>query len=130
MTNEKSEIVLLNVQAERLFGYSTEGLLGQRIDILIPEEAAASFFTARFPEYLKITMSQMIDIGAELFGRHKDGAGFSAEAYVSPIENGNEKLLAFAVRDVSTRKNIEAQQQQSQNMDLHKSQYNLAGAKN
>lgn len=115
-TNEKSEIVLVNAQAERLYGYSKAELIGQPIYTLIPE-STRDFHIRKFPDYLTITTSQVIDIGAELIGRRKDGTEFPAEISVSPIETGDEKLLAFAVRDISDRKDVEAQLRQSQKME-------------
>ncbi len=115
-TNDKGEIVLVNAQAERLYGYSKAELIGQYFHTLIPE-ATRDFQIDMFPEYLAITTSRMIDVGAELSGRRKDGTEFPVEISVSPIETGDEKLLAFAIRDVSDRKDVEAQLRQSQKME-------------
>lgn len=115
-TNDESEIVLVNAQAERLFGYSKAELIGQCIHTLIPE-VTRDFVIDKFPEYLTITTSRMIDVSAELSGRHKDGTEFPVEISASPIETGDEKLLAFAIRNVSDRKDIEAQLRQSQKME-------------
>lgn len=115
-TNDKGEIVLVNAQAERLYGYSKAELIGQHIYTLIPEATRDSHIR-KFPDYLTITTSQMIDTGTELGGRRKDGTEFPAEISVSPIDTGDEKLLAFAIRDVSDRKDVEEQLRQAQKME-------------
>lgn len=115
-TNGKSEIVLVNAQAERLYGYSKAELIGQSIQMLVPERARA-FHIEKYPEYLDITSSRMIDVGTELRGLRKDGTEFPVEISVSPIESGDETLLAFAIRDVSDRHEMEAQLRQSQKME-------------
>ena len=115
-TNDQAEIVLVNAQAERLYGYSKAELIGQSIQMLMPEGERA-FHIGMYPEYLEITTSRMIDVGADIFGLHKDGTKFPVEISVSPIESGDEKLLAFAIRDVSERHDMEAQLRQSQKME-------------
>ena len=114
--DSEGKIVLVNAQAERLYGYSKAELLGQFVHILIPERNRDRHF-ARFSSYLSVSTSQAIDVGGELLGQRKDGTEFPVEIAVSPIESGNDKLLAFAVRDVSDRKNIEAQLRQSLKME-------------
>lgn len=114
--NSKGEIVLVNAQAERLFGYSKRELLGQYIDILVPE-GLHDRPVEKFSAYLNETTSRMIDVGVDLRGRCKVGTEFPVEISLSPIECGDEKLLAFAIRDVSERKNTEAQLRQSQKME-------------
>lgn len=114
--NSKGEIVLVNSQAERLFGYSSTELLGQYADILIPKNQRHKY-ARKFSTYLKAQTSREIGIGLELLGRHKDGTEFPIEITVNPIESDNEKLLAFAINDITARKDIEAQLRQSQKME-------------
>ncbi len=114
--NDKGEIILVNAQAERLFGYSSAELLGQYAHLLMPKNQSIRY-ADKFAAYLKAQTSCEIVIGAELYGRRKDGSKFPVEISVSPIENGNERLLAFAIRDISARKDVEAQLRQSQKME-------------
>lgn len=104
-----SNIVLVNAQAERLFGYSKSELLGQSIDMLLPEESSGAFIKSMFPQFMQLKVSQRIDTGQEIFGKRKDGNRFPVEASVCPMDNGNQKALAFAIRDVSSHRKIELQ---------------------
>ena len=116
-TDKKGKIVLVNAQAERLYGYSKAELFGQYAQILIPERHH-DHHLKRFSSYLTATTTQTIDIGTELVGQHKDGTEFPVEIAVNPIESGNEQLLAFAIRDISARQSVEAQLRQSQKMEV------------
>ena len=116
-TDNRGKIVLVNAQAERLYGYPKAELIGQYFHILIPERRRGHHFE-RFSSYLTATTSQTIDVGEELLGLRKDGTEFPVEVAVSPIESGGEKLLAFAVRDVSARQSVLAQLRQSQKMEV------------
>lgn len=115
-TNDQGIIVLVNAQTERLFGYSKAELLGQSINTLIPD-GEHDGREVRMQDYLSGKDLKLPDSGLDTRGRRKDRSEFPIEISVSPIENDDEKLLAFAIRDISTRLNIEAQLRQSQKME-------------
>jgi PAS domain S-box-containing protein len=100
-------IALVNAQAERLFGYGREELLGQPIEILVPEDARGLHPDHR-RRYLSDAHPRPMGAGMQLAGRRKDGSRFPAEISLSPIETELGLLVAAAVRDVSDRVKAEA----------------------
>jgi protein-histidine pros-kinase len=99
-------IVLVNAQAERLFGYPREDLLGQPLEVLVPE-AARGVHPGHRGEYLTDPRPRPMGAGIELAGRRRDGTEFPAEISLSPIETEDGTVVAAAVRDVTSRKVIE-----------------------
>ncbi len=100
-------IVLVNAQAERLFGYSRDELVGQQVEMLVPEKAR-SIHPARRVSYLVDPKPRSMGAGMELAGRRKDGSEFPAEISLSTIDTDEGLLVAAAVRDVSDRLRAEA----------------------
>jgi PAS domain S-box-containing protein len=106
VVNQAGEIVLLNVRAEKEFGYSRDELVGQKVKNLIPEgfaERLISDGTRTAAEAL----AQQIGTGIELIGRRKDGTQFPIELMLSPLESAEGILVTAAIRDISVRKDAE-----------------------
>ena len=100
-------IVLVNAQTERLFGYLREELLGQPVEVLVPDRFhdrhrghRSRYFTDPHP--------RPMGAGLDLFGRRKDGSEFPVEISLSPLETADGTLTSSAIRDVSDRKRAEA----------------------
>jgi diguanylate cyclase (GGDEF)-like protein/PAS domain S-box-containing protein len=114
--NMQSEIVLVNAQFERQFGYKRYELVGQSIKQLIPEG-----FEQRLAEEayrgLGLTSDQPDDAGIELVARRKDGSEFPVEIMLSPIENQTENLVTVAIRNISIRKDAETRLRQVAHFD-------------
>jgi PAS domain S-box-containing protein len=113
VVNQAGEIVLLNLQAEKQFGYHRDELLGQRVKNIIPEgfqERLISDGTRTAAEAL----TQQIGTGLELFGRQKDGTEFPIEIMLSPLENADGILITAAIRNISARKAAEEALRQSE----------------
>jgi PAS domain S-box-containing protein len=103
VVNQSGEIVLLNVQAEKQFGYSRDELVGQKVKNVIPEgfgERLIADGTRTAAEAL----AQQIGTGIELYGRRKDGSDFPIEIMLSPLESAEGILVTAAIRDISVRK--------------------------
>ena len=100
-------IALVNAQAERLFGYGREDLLGQPIELLVPEDARDAHPGHRL-RYAEDAHPRPMGAGMQLSGRRKDGSRFPAEISLSPIETEHGRLVAAAVRDVTDRVRAEA----------------------
>src|SRR5450432_2938864 len=106
VVNQRGEIVLLNLQAEKQFGYHRDELLGQKVKNIIPEgfaERLLSDATRTVAEAL----AQQIGTGIELSGRRKDGTKFPIEIMLSPLESPDGILVTAAVRDISVRRAAE-----------------------
>lgn len=106
MVNRAGEIVLVNAQAERVFEYSRTELLGQRIEVLVPERfrsGHAEMCTGFFAEPRPRSMGARRD----LFGRKKDGSEFPVEIGLNPIETDEGLMVLAAVVDITERKAAE-----------------------
>jgi PAS domain S-box-containing protein len=99
-------IALVNAQAERLFGYPRQELLGQPVEILVPEYARDVHPGHRF-RYLADPAPRPMGAGTQLAGRRKDGTEFPAEISLSALDTEDGTVVSAAIRDVTDR--IEAQ---------------------
>src|SRR6202162_2992836 len=106
VVNQGGEIVLLNVQAEKQFGYRRDELVGQRVKNIIPEGFAERLI-ADGTRTAAEALAQQIGTGIELYGRRKDGSQFPIEIMLSPLENAEGILVTAAIRDISVRKGAE-----------------------
>jgi diguanylate cyclase (GGDEF)-like protein/PAS domain S-box-containing protein len=107
VVNQGGEIVLLNVQAEKQFGYRRDELIGQMVKNIIPEGFAERLI-ADAHRSAEDALAQQIGSGIELNGRRKDGSEFPIEIMLSPLESAEGMLVTAAIRDITTRKNAEA----------------------
>src|SRR6202789_105798 len=106
VVNQDGGIVLLNVQAEKQFGYQRDELLGEKITRIIPEGFAERLI-ADGTRNQSDALVQQIGMGIELSGRRKDGSEFPIEIMLSPLESADGILVTTAIRDISVRKEAE-----------------------
>ncbi|HEX2350987.1 MAG TPA: PAS domain S-box protein [Ktedonobacterales bacterium] len=99
-------IALVNGQVETMFGYRREELLGQSIDMLIPEQLRGAHVRHR-DSYMKAPRARPMGEQLTLFGRRKDGSQFPVEISLSPIEVERRQLVMAIIRDVTRRKQLE-----------------------
>ena len=111
-------ITLVNAQTERLFGYRREELLGQLVEILVPEQARDVHPRYRM-RYLGEPKPRPMGAGIELSALRRDGTQFPAEISLSAIETDDGSLVAAAIRDVSERIRFERQLREK-NIELEK----------
>jgi PAS domain S-box-containing protein len=103
VVNQGGEIVLLNLQAERRFGYHRDELVGQKVTSIIPEGFAERLLADALRSS-EDALAQQIDTGIELTGRRKDGSEFPIEIMLSPLESPEGILVTAAIRDITLRK--------------------------
>ena len=106
VVNQGGEIVLLNLQAEKQFGYRRDELLGQKVTNIIPE-GFAERLVADDLRSAEDALAQEIGTGIELTGQRKDGSEFPIELMLSPLESIEGMLVTAAIRDITVRKNAE-----------------------
>src|SRR5687767_8203936 len=106
VVNQRGEIVLLNVQAEKQFGYHRDELVGQQVKNIIPEGFAERLIADGLRSAAD-ALAQQIGMGIELTGRRKDGSEFPIEIMLSPLESAEGILVTAAIRDISVRKEAE-----------------------
>ena len=97
-----------NRQVSALFGYEHDEIIGQSIEMLMPERFRARHVGHR-ENYVSNVRVRPMGVGLELFGRRRDGTEFPVEISLSPIEDVGRTLVAAAIRDVTDRKRVEAE---------------------
>lgn len=100
-------VTLFNQGAEKIFGYTSSEVLGQSLDLLLPNRIAKLHHqhVGNFAQFHE--SARRMGERSEIFGRRKDGSEFPAEASISQLKLGNETLFTAILRDISERKQTE-----------------------
>jgi len=101
--NANKKIHLINKQAEKMFGYTSEELLNKKIETLIPERIVENFKTYK-DNYFEDPKSIGMGENKELIGVNKNGEEFTVQVSLSPVETEDGLLLSAAIRDVTKQK--------------------------
>jgi formate hydrogenlyase transcriptional activator len=103
VTAVDGRISAVNPASERLFGFSESELIGNLIEMLIPER-----FRGHHPKhrdaYLAAPSARPMGTGLELYGRRKDGTEFPVDIMLSPVVSGGERSVLTVIRDITDRK--------------------------
>src|SRR5664280_3272575 len=100
--DQKGVIRFVNCQTESLFGYDRDQLIGQRIEMLVPE-SLWQIYTQHRQDYFADPRTRSSGLDVELSGRHRDGSEFPINVSMSTIDTGDVLLVITAVRDVAQR---------------------------
>src|SRR5439155_22041558 len=104
---ENGRILLINGQAEKLFGYDRKELVGQLVDVLVPTR-----FREKHPAnrtgYFAGPRLRPMGAGVDLHGVRKDGSEFPAEISLGPVKTAQGVFVTAAIRDVTERRKVEA----------------------
>ena len=106
-------ILQVNAQTEELFGYRHDQLVGQPVELLVPERFRGVHYEHR-QSFANAPKARRMGAGLDLYGRRQNGSEFPVEISLSPITLDNGMLVVLsAIRDISDRKRIEAELRQA-----------------
>jgi PAS domain S-box-containing protein len=122
--DSSGQIVLVNAQAEKLFGYQREELAGQPVEILVPEAVRPGHPNLR-ARYAADPRPRPMGAGIELSARRRDGTVFAAEISLSALHAGQDMLIAAAIRDVTAQQQAREELRRA-NENLESFSYSVA----
>lgn len=106
IVDQLGRIVLVNAQAEEWFGYQREELIGQSIEMLVPERFAGMHVAFR-SGYVAGPRTRPMGLAGDLFAKRRDGSEFPVEISLAPLETDEGLLISAAVRDISERRRVQ-----------------------
>ncbi len=121
------EVVRINKQAEKLFGYSGTELLSLQVEVLLPERFRERHREHR-REYISDPHIRPMGTGLELYGRKKDGSEFSVDIALGPLKAGDNSVVMAVIRDISERKGAEANLRRTQTLLSEAEELSQSGA--
>ena len=119
--NQHGVIIQINSQTESLFRYTRDELIGQKIEVLVPERQRPQHDQHREHFHRQPKIRRM-GSGLDLYGRRRDGSEFPVEISLSPIAAGDGMIVLSVIRDISDRKRIEEElRRANEELDRRKS---------
>ena len=106
IVDDAGEIAIVNGQTEKMFGYDREEMLGNKIEMLLPDRIREEHVGHRNNFAGKPSLRPM-GIGMELVGQRKDGSEFPVEISLSPVKTEKASFVSSVIRDVTDRKRME-----------------------
>jgi len=116
IVNQQRRIHIVNSQACISFGYREDEMVGELIEMLIPEQYA-SRHAQQADEYITSPTSRPMGQGRRLMAKRKDGSTFPASVSLSPVTIGGHKYVTSDIRDMTEQESIETQFLQAQKME-------------
>ena len=119
--NRQGVIIQANSQTETLFAYTRDELIGQKIEMLVPERQRPEHDRHREQFHSKPKIRRM-GSGLDLYGRRRDGSEFPVEISLSPVATPDGTMVLSVIRDISDRKRIEEElRRANEELDRRKS---------
>jgi two-component system, LuxR family, sensor kinase FixL len=126
IVNNEGRISLVNTQAEAVFGYSRQELIGRPIEMLVPERFRPQHVADRH-SYLRDAQARPMGAGRELFGRRKDGTEVPVEIGLNPIHTPEGLFVLASIIDITERKQAELEAARRRNELAHLSRVTTLG---
>jgi PAS domain S-box-containing protein len=118
MVSQEGKIVLVNSQTEKLFGYQREELIGQSVDILVPNKFRAAHPQHR-ADFFAGPQARGMGAGRDLYAQRKDGSEFPVEIGLNPIETDEGTWVLSAIVDITERKRAEEERKRLEDQMQH-----------
>lgn len=103
VVDSQARIVIVNTQTEVLFGYTREELVGQPVEILVPDALRGRHVRHR-DSFIAHPATRPMGTGMDLAGRRKDGSLMPVEISLSPLETSDGMMVAAVIRDITQRR--------------------------
>lgn len=119
ITDEDGIIQMVNAQTERIFGYTRSEMIGEKVEILIPQRYNHKHVNHR-QHYIENPKVRAMGAGMELYGKRKDDTEFPVEVSLSPLRlDDGEFMIISAIRDTTRQREIEAEiKKVNENLEL------------
>ncbi|HUL02878.1 MAG TPA: PAS domain S-box protein, partial [Gemmatimonadales bacterium] len=126
MVNREGRIILLNAQAEQVFGYARDELLGRSVELLIPEAIRSTHAVDRHA-YTLTPSTRPMGAGRDLYGRRKDGREVPVEVGLNPIQTSEGMAILASIVDITARRAMEAEAAQQRDQLAHLARVAMLG---
>jgi len=126
MVNREGRIILLNAQAERVFGYDRDELLGRSVELLIPDALRSTHAVDRH-EYVQAPVARAMGAGRDLRGRRKDGSDVPVEVGLNPIQTSDGTAILASIVDITARRALEAETARQRDQLAHLARVTMLG---
>ncbi|MEW6209192.1 MAG: PAS domain S-box protein [Acidobacteriota bacterium] len=115
VSDQQGVILMVNSQAEKMFGYRTDEMLGQPVEMLLPEQVREAHVNHR-ERYYSSGLTRPMGSGLDLYGRRKDGSEFPVDISLSTLKADGGFLVTSIIRDVTVRKREEQVVRESESL--------------
>jgi protein-histidine pros-kinase len=115
VVNRTGQIVRINARGAQMFGYTAGELVGQPVEVLLPERFREAHHGHR-AAYGAAPRARSMGLGLDLFGRRQDGTEFPIEISLSPIQGANGPLTMALVTDITERRDLERSTRQHEKL--------------
>ena len=103
--NQQGVIIQVNSQTEALFGYTRDELIGQKVEILVPDRQRPQHHLHR-EQFHRQPKIRRMGSGLDLYGRRREGSEFPVEISLSPVATADGTMVLSVIRDISDRKRV------------------------
>ncbi|PYJ91704.1 MAG: hypothetical protein DME62_15045 [Verrucomicrobia bacterium] len=126
MANKEGRMTLVNKRAETLFGYKRDELIGQPVEMLVPERFRSHYVSFR-EGYFGDAQARPMGAGRELFGQCKDGSEVPIEIGLEPVHTSEGLCVLASIIDISERKQAELEAARQRHELVHLSRVTMLG---